>query len=79
MQPLTRDVGIFIVLTVKIVVQFAVATDVHLSELFATPCTSVEARKMDRQGYATNATVDAGRRDLHCLDREDRRPIRRRD
>ena len=26
-----------------------------------------------------NATVDAGRRDLHCLDREDRRPIRRRD
>ena len=23
----------------------------------------------------TNATVDAGRRDLHCLDREDRRQI----
>ena len=52
MQPLTRDVGIFIVLTVKIVVQFAVATDVHLSELFATPCTSVEARKKERQGNA---------------------------
>ena len=79
MQPLTRDVGIFIVLTVKIVVQFAVATDVHLSELFATPCTSAEARKMERQGHANNATVDAGRRDLHCLDREDRRPIRHRD
>ena len=29
--------------------------------------------------HAKNATVDAGRRDLHCLDREDRRPIRRRD
>jgi len=26
-----------------------------------------------------NATVDAGRRDLHCLNREDRRPIRRRE
>ena len=34
---------------------------------------------MERQGNANNATVDAGRRDLHCLDREDRRPIRRRD
>ena len=45
----------------------------------ATPCTSVshedEARKMERQLHSKNASVDAGRRDLHCLDREDRRQI----
>ena len=53
MHRLTRDVGIFIVLTVKIVVQSDVATDAYSSELFATPCTSAshkaEARKMKRQ------------------------------
>ena len=52
MQLLMRDVGISIVLTVKIVVQFAVATDVYTSKLIATPCTSAshesEARKTER-------------------------------
>ena len=78
MHRLTRDVGIFIVLTVKIVVQSDVATDAYSSELFATPCTSAshkaEARKMERQLHSKNASVDAGRRDPHCSNREDRRP-----
>ena len=39
MHLLTRDVGISIALTMKIVVQFTVATDVYLSTLFVTPCT----------------------------------------
>ena len=64
MQLLTRDVGIFIVLTVKIVVQFDVANDVYLSELFATPCTSAshkaEARKMKRQLHSVGPAYATG-------------------
>ena len=77
MHLLTLDVGIFIVLTVKIVVQSDVATDAYSSELFATPCTSAshkaEARKMKRQLHSKNASADAGRRGKIGFDRNDRR------
>ena len=78
MQPLTRDVGIFIVLTVKIVVQFAVATDVYLSALFAKPCTfSLVKIKHVKGSVRVHTRLHDLTPDvvgLHCLDSEERRP-----
>jgi len=78
MQPLTRDVGIFIVLTVKIVVQFAIATDVYLSALFAKPCTfSLVKIKHVKGSVRVHTRLHDLTPDvvgLHCLDSEERRP-----
>ena len=71
-------------LTITNVVQFAVVNDVSSSVIILRRrvlhlLTKSKHEKM-RVGMCTAFTrVNAGRRDLHCLDREDRRPIRHRD
>jgi len=69
MHLLTRDVGISIALTMKIVVQFTVATDVYLSTLFVTPCTyslvKMKHVKITGQRAYKVARVDAGRHVPH--------------